>query len=179
MSEVTRGLQKIEFGDIAADGGMGTTLSELGYTYKDSFAFNTEDGTQIEHYAEEVDDPIIALEKPGKITIEFDVMNPDINTLQRVLGGTIDGDKWTAPATSVAKEWSCKVTPEQGLIFEVPRVSVTGTLSGTYSKDGIFLVHVKCTVLVPKKEGLGKVMMYLKPEDTGGTTRTVAETKTK
>lgn len=67
----TIGLSKIEVGAIAEDGGMGETLDVLGYTYQDTCTMTQEDPETTDHYAEEVDDPVISISRGGKNELQL------------------------------------------------------------------------------------------------------------
>lgn len=154
----TYGLQKIEVGDIAADGGMGTTLEQLGYTNADSCTMTTEDPTDTEFTAEEMDDPVVVITQPGKTTLSFSLMNPSVDTLKLLMGGTVTTDgNWEAPAKMPVIEKSVKITPTAGFIMEVPRMKIVAKLNATYSKTGMTLIDVTGTVLTPTKDGEAKL----------------------
>lgn len=155
----TIGLKKIESGAIAADGGMGQTLAQRGYTYQDSATLTAEDPTQTEFYAEEVDDPVVVLTRAGKITMAFSLMNPSVEDLVYYMGGTIDEETgaWKAPNTQPRIEKSFKITASQGYEISIPRADIVAKPNYTLSKSGIFLVDVKVTVLTPTKSGESKM----------------------
>ncbi|MDR2009956.1 MAG: hypothetical protein LBQ22_05695 [Bacteroidales bacterium] len=161
MNVYTLGLSKIEVGDIASDGDMGTTLATLGYTYQDTCTMTQDDPETTEHYAEEVDDPVVVLSRAGKTNFNFSVMDADLTTLAALLGGTVTGTgdtaKWNAPDKLPVIEKSVRITPEQGLMFEVPRMKLTSKINATFSKSGIMLIDVVGTVLQPTKTGIGKM----------------------
>ena len=138
---------------------MGTSLAALGYTYKDSCSLVTADPETTEHFAEEADDPIVSIDKGGKTTLSFQIMDPDVEVLATLLGGTADGTSgtWSAPNSNPVVEKSVKITPEQGLYFEIPRMKLTAKINEKFSKSGILLIDVVGTVLTPKKEGEKKM----------------------
>lgn len=157
---ITRGLQKIEFGTIPADGGMTNQWFRLGYTRRETFSFNSEDGDTTDFYSEESDTAIDSITVPGKESFELDLMNFNLETLQKLFGGTIKGTGddaiYCAPNKIEAKEWSCKITPEKGYIFAYPRVSIMPKLSGSFTKNELMQIHLVCTILEPTKEGESK-----------------------
>lgn len=161
MNVYTLGLSKIEVGDMAADGGMGTTLATLGYTYQDTCTMSQDDPETTEHYAEEVDDPVVVLSRAGKTNFNFSIMDADLNTLKALLGGEVTGtgaaQKWEAPDKIPTIEKSVRITPEQGLKFEIPRMKLTSKINATFSKSGIMLIDVVGTVLQPTKSGTKKM----------------------
>jgi hypothetical protein len=162
----TIGLSSIEVGDVATDGGMGTTLAALGLTYQDTCKFQQEDPEENDFYAEEYDDPVFSQIKSGKTTFAFSIMNPELATLKALLGGTIvpeDGDNpetWEAPDNMPIIEKSVKITPQQGLAFEIPRLKIAAKINGEFSKKGLLLIEVAGTALVPTKTGIKKYRSY-------------------
>lgn len=165
----TRGLQKIEFGTIPTDGGITNQWFRLGYTRRETFTFNSEDGDTTDFYSEESDTAIDSITVPGKESFEFDLMNFNLETLQKLFGGTIKGTGdeaiYCAPNKIEAKEWSCKITPEKGYIFAYPRVSIMPKLSGSFTKNELMQIHLVCTILEPTKEGVPKwqTQKFIKP----------------
>jgi hypothetical protein len=161
MNVYTLGLSKIEMGDVASDGGMGSSLSVIGYTYQGTCTMTSEDAETNDFYAEELDDPVLSISRTGKTTFKFSVMNPDVNILKQFLGGTVSGSgdaaKWNAPDTMPVIEQSVRITPQQGLIFEIPRLKITAKINGPFSKTEMFLLEISGTVLVPEKTGVPKL----------------------
>jgi hypothetical protein len=158
MAEVyTLGLAKIEIGAIAADGGMGTTLTVWGQTLQGTCNVTQDDPETTDFYAEEVDDPVVSISKRGKTTVVFSVMNPDVAALEKFFGGSVDSQvtppTWKAPANLPAIEKSLKITPQIGLIWEFPRVKITAKLNGQFSRENIFVIEVSGAVLQPEKSG--------------------------
>lgn len=163
----TIGLSKIEVGTIAEDGGMGKTLGVLGYTYQDTCTMTQEDPETTDHYAEEVDDPVISISRGGKTNFNFSIMNPSVTVLADLLGGVgtpstgSTPDKWEAPDKIPVVEKSVRITPEQGLKFEIPRMKLVSKINATFSKSGILLIEVAGTVLQPTKTGTKKITATL------------------
>ena len=155
----TLGLSKIEIGAIAEDGGMGASLAQLGYTREDSCSLTQEDPTTNEFFAEEVDDPVISISKAGKYTFAFSIMDPSVSVLADLMGGTATtaSDKWDAPSGAVTIEKSVKITPKQGFIFEIPRMSIVAKWNAPLSKTDIVTIECTGTVMAPTKEGVSKL----------------------
>jgi hypothetical protein len=163
----TIGLSSIEVGAIEDDGGMGTILSALGLTFQDTCKLQQDDPETTDFYAEEVDNPVFSMSRAGKTTFTFSIMNPELATLQSMLGGTISGSgdtaKWLAPDTLPIIEQSVKITPQQGLVFEIPRMKIVAKINGEFSKKGLLLIEVTGTVLQPEKTGTKKFTAYKVP----------------
>lgn len=163
----TIGLSKIEVGAIAEDGGMGENLEVLGYTYQDTCTMTQEDPETTDHYAEEVDDPVVSISRGGKTNFNFSIMNPSVIVMADLLGGkATEGtgntpDKWEAPDKIPVVEKSVRITPEQGLKFEVPRMKLASKINANFSKSGILLIEVAGTVLQPTKANTPKMTASL------------------
>jgi hypothetical protein len=161
----TIGLSKIEIGDTANDGGMGSSLEQLGYTLQDTCTLTQEDPETTDFYAEEADDPVVSYSRAGKTAFNFSVMNPDVDVLAKLLGGTVtttgSGDSavstWNAPESIPVIEKSVKITPKMGLIFSIPRMKITAKINGNFSKSNVFVIEVAGTVLKPEKTGEAKM----------------------
>lgn len=163
----TIGLSKIEVGAIGADGVMGTNLATLGYTYQDTCKMTQEEPETTDHYAEEVDDPVLSVSRGGKTLFNFSLMNPSVVVMADLLGGkATEGvagtpDKWEAPAKIPTVEKSVRITPEQGLKFEIPRMQLVSKINAEFSKKGILLIEVAGKVMQPTKADTPKMTATL------------------
>ena len=161
----TLGLSEIKMGAIAADGGMGSSLASLGYTYQDTAQMITEDAAVTDFYAEEVDDPVVSIGRAGKIQFKWSLMNPSPDDLETLIGGTAsksdnqltDNDVWSAPDSHTVIEKSVEITPKQGLKFSVPRAKIEAKINGNLSKSAMLLVEITATVMAPTKSGEKKL----------------------
>ncbi len=160
MEKRILGVGSIKVGDIAADGGVATSFEPLGVTYKDTAEISQENGEDIIHECEELDDPIEVLTTKGKTTIKWSVVNFTPATLVKVLGGTVNDGTWEAPDKASVVEKSVEVTDVNGSKITFPRVSLKANINYKYSKSGIAQVNVTGTVLQPQKEGVKA--MYIK-----------------
>lgn len=151
----TMGVSKILFGAIAQDGGMGSTLVAAGYTNQDSCSITMDDPDITEFYAEEVDVPVITKSKKGKVTVNLSIMNPDINTLAQFLGGTADTTNmtWANGTTYENIELSCRIVPDQGFVFDFPRLKIDAKFSGELNNSSLLTLDITGTVLQPTKDG--------------------------
>ncbi len=161
----TLGLSQIKTGDIAADGGMGQSLAVDGYTYQDTAQMVTNDPTVTDFFAEEVDDPVVSIERAGTVQFNWSLMDPTPDILVKYCGGTAsksdqqltDNDTWTPPTSAPVIEKSVEITPQQGLKFQVPRMRIRAKLNGNFSKSALLLLEVQGTVLIPEKDNVAKL----------------------
>lgn len=152
------GVVKIEIGDIAADGDVSTSFATVGQIYKGTASIEQEEGEDIVHESEEVDDPIEVVPTKGKTTVSWGVVDFTPENLVKVLGGTVTGTapntKWQAPASAAIIEKSIKVTSRGGKTFTYPRASIKARVSYSLSKEGIAQVLITATIMQPTKTGV-------------------------
>ena len=158
------GLSKIEFATILGTGGTGTSWSALGQTGQDSCVLSTDDPEITEFFCEESDTAVVTSSKAGKTTLKFNVIDPDIETLTTLMGGTSSGTApsrvWNAPATLPTIEKSIKITPKQGFASVViPRASIVAKLNTTFGKKDLLKVEVTATVLTPTLAGVDSILI--------------------
>lgn len=156
MAEIrTLGLSKIETSNIAADGGIGTSFTALGKTYKDTAELVGEDPEVFEHFCEESDDPEEEIITKGKVTLKWSIFDTDADILIKVLGGTATGIApnkiWSAPATAPEVEQSIRITPKTGKVINIVRAKIRAKPNYKLAKNGIFLVDITATILTPTK----------------------------
>ncbi|MDR1652489.1 MAG: hypothetical protein LBS01_02335 [Prevotellaceae bacterium] len=162
----TVGLAKVLIGNIAADGGMSTTLVELGDTWRDTCQITTDDPTRTDFSVEENDDPIFSRVSGGAINFTTQIANPSVELLQRIFGGTISGEAtdtpvWNAPNKMPVIEQSLQIAAEQGFTIKAPRVSIGASINATFSNysENAFLVTVTGRILTPKKANTPKLTL--------------------
>ena len=164
MGQVNNGISKIEIGPIAVDGGMGTSLKQLGYTTEDSFKWNSTDPEKKEYFVEEIDSAFYTATKAGKVGFIFEIANPDIDTLVDLFGGTKTGTgttaTWAAPAVTPTIERSVKITPKIGIGFNLPRVLITAKWTDSMGRNALLGITVSRDVLAPTKTGMAPYEVF-------------------
>lgn len=160
------GLASLKIGDIASDGGMGTTLTSLGATYKDSCELIQEDPNVTDIECEESDDPVESIETLGARTLKWSIMDYHPQTLVKVLGGTVTGSGteldpyvWNAPTASPAIEKSIELVSKTGIKFQIPRAKIMAKLNAKIVKNGVALVDITAKILTPTKTGVSPIMI--------------------
>ena len=150
----TYGLTSVEFGDVATDGGVATTFSNKGLTFKDSFEIASADADVQEFQSEENDEPEISISTQGKKIYKFQLMNPGVDELLYFLGGVVVAGPpkvWQAPGQTPVNEKSIKITPKKGHILTITRALIVAKESGKYSKTGLAMLDITITVMKPTK----------------------------
>jgi len=158
---ITIGLAKIEVGNKGVNGAMGTPLATIGNTAEGTCTIETADPEITEFFVEEKDGPIHTAIKQGQTTITFQLAAPDLAQCQAVFGGTYDEEEgtWKYPTSASIIEKSVKITPKEGLIFEIPRAKLAAKFTGQFGRSDTLKVEVVVTVMQP--EGINTAPMIL------------------
>lgn len=145
---ISLGLAKVEYGEVAQSG-MQDTLTQMGYTYKDSFTQTTDEPDITEYKVEEIDVPMETEGELGTIVYEWDILNPNVSEMAATGGGTARAadDEWDSPDGWTAIEKAFVFTPKKGFIHKVARASVVAYPQGGFKKGEPQLWHMKATVL--------------------------------
>lgn len=155
---ISLGLAKVEYGAVDATGAMQSTLTQMGYTYKDSFTMTPAEPDITEYKVEEVDSPVELEGELGVTVFEWDILDPDVSEMQATAGGvaTVETNKWQSPKVWASVEKAFKFTPKKGFIISVPRASVIAYPKDGFKKGSPMLWHMKATVLqIEVKSGSG------------------------
>lgn len=153
MAEIRSiGLSSIKLGDIAVDGGMGTSLSILGVTYQDTAELVRDDPEITEIFSEENDEPEEVLETKGPARVRWSIMNVTPADAARVLGGEVVGGIYKSPMAKEAIEQSVEIVTKTGLKIEIPRAKIYAKENFQFRKKGVLLIDVEARILTPSKE---------------------------
>lgn len=150
------GLQKVEIGAIAGDGGVSTVFAELGATVSDTCDFTVEKKTQQVFNIEQSEAPFKIISKGGKAMIKFQTYDIDPATMVKFFGGTVTqdddmNDVYNAPASMPEIELSVRLTMIQGGVLTVVRANVNASLLLAASKTKLPSLDIEATILLPKK----------------------------
>lgn len=171
MGQITNGIDKIEVGETGANGTMGSVLDVLGYTNIDSASMTEADGTTTDFNVEELDTPLYSRTTPGKITLTFQVADPNLVAFQKVFGGTITGTGsaavWNAPQSRPDKEWSVKITPKVGFVIQVPRAKLTPKMNMNLGKNNLSMIEITLEVLTPQDSATAPIALGGTVDDSG------------
>ncbi|SHJ05918.1 hypothetical protein SAMN05443429_10888 [Cruoricaptor ignavus] len=155
----TFGIAKILSGDKAADGGLGTALTEHDETLKGTAQLtrSDEDINWIE--TEERGKRLAISQSNAETILEFEVANPSLETQAYYCGGavkTANGKKsYSPPTNSQSIEKSFKIETKSGYDIVIPNGKVTATpLSGTIGTENVMTMKVRVAVQQPDKAGV-------------------------
>ena len=162
MAELrTIGLTSLKMGNIAVDGGMGTSLTDVGKIIKDTCELMQEDPTVTDFESEQDDDPIESVAKLGKKTLKFSIADYTPAVLAKFCGGTATGtspnDVWAAPDSAPEIEQSIEIITPKGVKFAIPRAKIIAKLGAKFSKSGLAQIDIVAHILKPTKAATASV----------------------
>jgi hypothetical protein len=159
MATYGNGLTSVSFADIAGDGGIGTSWSELGSTEAGSMQWQGSEGTKTEFFIEEQTDPVLVKTQAGSNTITWNCLDFSPTKMEEMFGGTVTGSGtggdpyiYHAPVGGVtAIERSLKVINGDGDEFLIVRASVFPVFNSAFAKDQVAKITLTATILTPTK----------------------------
>ncbi len=153
------GLKSILMGDVGADGGMGTALTELvGNTVRGTAVLNSTPLEQTDILEEETDDPIEVITTGGGVfTFVWSSYNIDPTVLVAAFGGAVVAGMWEAPDVIPEIEMSIKAETRNGIVVEAPRVKVSAELALNMQLAAPGQVNFTGKIMKPTKAATSKL----------------------
>lgn len=166
MATKSIGLTSWKMGAIAGDGGMGTSLTQVGATVADSAAMTTETGTTSDFNIEESDSPFYSIEStPGRVVLALSTFDVDLDTMARFWGGTVTAGPpkvWEMPDTLPVIERSIELNTKDGWKIEIVRASITARMQWNLKKTALAQLDLEAVILQPTKAAT-KRMKFTQP----------------
>lgn len=163
------GLKSILMGAIGADGGMGTSLTELvGNTVRGTAVLNSTPVETNDIMEEETDDPIESINIGGGIfTFVWSSYNIAPEVLKAAFGGSINAttEMWEAPDVLPTIEQSIKAETRNGIVMQAPRVKITAELALNMQLENPGQINFTGTILKPTKAATPKLQIGTPVED--------------
>ncbi len=166
MAKKSIGLESLKMGAIAADGGMGTALTQISATVSDSAALTTEEGSTTDFNIEESDAPFFSIQSSAqKQTLGWSSYDVDLDTMVRFYGGVVataaDGKvSWDMPDTLPVLERSIEIVTKDGWKINIPRASITTKMQWNLQKTKLAQLDMTAVLLAPTKAGVAKATFY-------------------
>jgi len=151
-------LKAITMGAPAADGGMGTVLTEiLGATVKGTATLTSTTPETTEVEIEESDEIYDELETKAAVwTLAASTYNVSAITMQKFFGGTIATGVWSPPVggTTVKVHQSVVAETRSGIKVSFVKMSLVGTAALAFDKAKLGQIDWTAKVLAPDKAGI-------------------------
>lgn len=162
VQTITRGLTRVEFADLAPDGGPGTVFQALGYTWRDEEIVLLEEDPEVtDLFSHELDDSLDRQVTGGAKELTFNVVDPNLQTYVKVFGGSITGSGASAVYSMPSKKYvaykTVRIVPEKGDVYTINRAQVVGTLDANFSRGDVVTVAISAAVLIPTKAGVPSI----------------------
>ncbi|WP_256013109.1 hypothetical protein [Desertivirga xinjiangensis] len=159
MAKKVYGLKAITIGDIAVDGGMGTTLTEIfGQTVAGTAVLESTEPVVENIPIEESSLPFDSITTEEAVfTLRASTYNISADTMLLLFGGTVTGTgenkTWSAPVDGVVPSIEKSVVAEtkSGIKFNFVRMKLSGALEATFDKTRLGQINWTGTVLIPTK----------------------------
>ena len=165
------GFDSVFIGEIPNDGGMATTLTEVGTTVRNTFTLTTDALTFSEFFNEEEDDPYIRIATGGGVIRgSWQIHNAHPSALATFFGGTVTGTGddaiWEAPERFDMKEYSVRAISGNDIQVELARVQFAASLGWNLQRENPGIITLDYTVMRPAKTGTprmraGKVAAFV------------------
>lgn len=163
MGIITRGLTSIRVGNVAGDGGPGTSLAKLGNTYRESPVTMVEADPTIDRlYSHEYDTPLDTEITGGESPFVFSIVDPSIDTLVSVFGGVKTGSGDTAtynmPSRKSIKNQTVEISPRKGLQVTIVNGAFYAKINADFAKAGVVVLDCVVEPQLSTKTGTGPVI---------------------
>lgn len=145
------GCKDIQMGDIAADGGIGATLTSVGKVYKESASIVDEDGNVTKHFAEGSRYPFLVIYDAAGTIVKFVLTDISPAVLSQFLGGTVATTTWKSPVSSFSTEKSIKIKTNFNLDISIARAFIHAKLTWNLTTKEIAKIEITAEVLEPTK----------------------------
>lgn len=164
MGKYAYGISKFEVGDIAAADGTIENPDNLTHViYKDTITIDEPEATETNHFVEGKKSPVVSLNQGGVQTVMANLFGATPAQKVSLMGGeeiALDTlATYAAPSENVSIEKYLKITFKSGHVLQLPRVKVTGRLTGEVKENGVIVNPVKFTVLEPSFDALKPYML--------------------
>lgn len=125
---------------------------ELGDVFQDSATLSEDEQSKETFRSETSARKITIYGKTGDLSIDLELMSPDLDLMALYFGGTTTTDSngkktWKRPANFSAKPFAIMIMPENGLMLKCPQVSIAPRLGMDYTETGVFKVPLKISLI--------------------------------
>jgi hypothetical protein len=161
MAKHAFGLAKIEYADIANDGGAGTVFTEIGETVAGSCQLTSSDPQSTDFNIEESDSPVESVvSTPAEISLATSTYDVSADQLVALFGGTKTAGPpvtWEAPDQLPELEKTFRLTDKKGNTILIPRGKIASKLGVSFAKDKLGQLDLTIKVLQPTKAGVKRL----------------------
>ena len=159
------GVSTIKMSVIAADGGMGIALVDVGEILEGTASFETGDPNATEFFSEAKDDPIFRKVKSGTKTLKFSIADMTPAKVVLFMGGAASGItpafKYEFADTFPTLERSFEILTPDGITIQIVRAQVSAKVMWALDGKKIAQVDVTAQVLAPTKAATKSVNWVL------------------
>lgn len=145
------GCKNIKAGNLAADGGISTTLTDIGKLYKQTVSLVEEDGVVTKHFAEGQRFPFLNVFDAAGVLLKFTLVDISAANLAKWLGGTVTTTTWDGASDSFSIEQSITSDTLFGVTIQIVRCFLYGKITWNMNRTEIAKIEVTGEVMQPDK----------------------------
>lgn len=121
----------------------------IGYISEEGLDWGGDDPTTIDVFAAQVPGaPVKQLvDNPGTDVIKFDLIQLNAQNIADVMGGTVQGTTWKAPAVKTPKEGTFEVLTQSGHKIDGGKCSLMAKPNGKVKGKELFKISCTMTIL--------------------------------
>lgn len=153
MATAVYSLESVKMGAAGANGVMGSSLSDITQIAAGTLTMNFPEPTKTDIIPEEGETAFVSLKEAQSKTIEFESLNMDVDALAVLFGGAVVTGTFTPGASfsmpDQSFQFTTRVLSGKKQTWKFPKVSVSGSFSGSLSKTDVLKLKYTITVLQP------------------------------
>ena len=125
-------------------------MTAFAATVKGSFSFSETESATVNADTEENELPLETItSENSKLEGVWKIFDNTAATLQKLFGGTVVGEKWTAAAVKPEIRLALEIETTAGPIKNIYKAKITARETGVLSKEGFKQIEVKFSALSP------------------------------
>lgn len=125
---------------------------DLGDVFQDTATLTEEEQSKETLRSETSARKIVIYGKAGDVTLELELMSPDLDLMARYFGGTVvtntstNKKSWQRPANFTAKPFAMMIQAENGLMLKCSQTAIAPRVEMQYTETGILRVpmNISC-----------------------------------
>ena len=152
-----QGIKSIKMGDCGADGAMGITLDTVFENIvNDTCTVELPKASVTSITPDDKPNPIAILLDDSSVQkkIMFSTYNASPEMMAVLFGGTVAGNKWSAPTSMALKQQSVELVSKDidGFhdVMTAPKCAIVAGYTGKHNKKGLSEIAVEMYILTPK-----------------------------
>lgn len=128
---------------------------EIGDVFQESAKLSEEEQSKETYRSETSERKITIYGRPGDVSLDLELMSPDLDLMARYFGGTVTTSgsgasakkSWIRPVNFTARPFAIQVEAENGLMLKCAQCAIAPRLEMEYNEKGILRVPMKISLI--------------------------------